>query len=162
MDKYGVKMYTIKSGRNKDSLSPFREPREDELEYWQNMTKEFVEQFINVVEETRGDKIKGNKDEIFDGRVFSGKNALEIGLIDSIGTLQDAIKDAAKTAGIKDEEPYIIKKPEEKEKLINLLLSSISDGIKPKSIMPYYEEIMSAKYIGIPMYIYIPNHIGEN
>lgn len=162
MDKYGVKMYTIKSGRNKDSLSPFREPREDELEYWQNMTKEFVEQFINVVEETRGDKIKGNKDEIFDGRVFSGKNALEIGLIDSIGTLQDAIKDAAKTAGIEDEDPYIIKKPEEKEKLINLLLSSVSDGIKPKSIMPYYEEIMSAKYIGIPMYIYIPNYIGEN
>ena len=90
------------------------------------------------------------------------QNTLVSTSIDSIGTLQDAIKDAAKTAGIEDEEPYIIKKPEEKEKLINLLLSSVSDGIKPKSIMPYYEEIMSAKYIGIPMYIYIPNYIGEN
>ena len=162
MDKYGVKMHTIKSGRNKDSLSPFREPREDELEYWQNMTREFVEQFINVVEESRGDKIKGNRDEIFDGRVFSGKTALEIGLIDSIGTLQDAIKDAAKTGGIEDEEPYIIEKPEEKDKLLNLLLSNVRAGIKIKSPIPYYEEIMSAKYIGIPMYIYIPNYIGEN
>ena len=162
MDKYGVKMYTVKSGRNKDSLSPFREPREDELEYWQNMTREFVEQFINVVEESRGDKIKGNRDEIFDGRVFSGKMALEIGLIDSIGTLQDAIKDAAKTGGIEDEEPYIIEKPEEKENLLNLLLSNVSAKIKIKSVIPYYEEIMSAKYIGIPMYIYIPNYAGEN
>lgn len=162
MDKYGVKMYTVKSGRNKDSLSPFREPREDELEYWQNMTREFVEQFINVVEESRGDKIKGNRDEIFDGRVFSGKMALEIGLIDSIGTLQDAIKDAAKTGGIEDEEPYIIEKPEEKDKLLNLLLSNVRAGIKIKSVVPYYEEIMSAKYMGIPMYIYIPNYVGEN
>ena len=162
MDKYGVKMYTIKSGKNKDSLSPFREPRADELEYWQDMTKEFVEQFINVVEKARGDKIKGERDNIFDGRVFSGKNALEIGLIDSIGTLQDAIKDAAQMGGIEDEEPYIIKKPEEKERLINLLLSGVFEGIKPKSVMPYYEEIMNAKYIGIPMYIYIPNYRGEN
>lgn len=162
MDKYGVKMYTVKSGRNKDSLSPFREPREDELEYWQNMTREFVEQFINVVEESRGDKIKGNRDEIFDGRVFSGKMALEIGLIDSIGTLQDAIKDAAETGGIEDEEPYIIEKPEEKDKLLNLLLSNVRAGLKIKSVVPYYEEIMSAKYIGVPMYIYIPNYMGEN
>lgn len=161
MDKYGVKMYTIKSGANKDSLSPFREPREDELEYWQNMTKDFVLQFINVVEEARGDKLKGNREEIFDGRIFSGKTALDIGLIDSIGTLQDAIKDAAETGGIEDEEPYIIKKPEEKENLLNLLLLNISENIKPKSFMPYYEEIMSAKYIGIPMYIYIPNSIGD-
>ena len=41
-------------------------------------------------------------------------------------------------------------------------MSSISDGIKPKSIMPYYEEIMSAKYIGIPMYIYIPKQLLAN
>ena len=163
MSKYGVKMYTIKSGRNKDSLSPFREPREDELAYWQGMTEEFVAQFTNVVEQSRGSKIKGNRDDIFDGRVFSGKRALEIGLIDSIGTLQDAIKDVAEMGGIKDEEPYIIKKPEVKNNVINLLLSNISETIKPKSSIPFpYEEIINTKYIGVPMYIYIPNNIGEN
>lgn len=163
MDKYGVKMYTIKSGRNKDSLSPFREPREDELEYWQGMTEEFVAQFTNVVEQSRGDKIKGNRDDIFDGRVFSGKKALEIGLIDSIGTLQDAIKDAAEMGGIEDEEPYIIKKPETKNNVLNLLFANVSEIVKPKSSLPIpYEEIMNSKYIGVPMYIYIPNYIGEN
>ncbi|WP_211232578.1 signal peptide peptidase SppA [Brachyspira alvinipulli] len=163
MDKYGVKMYTIKSGRNKDSLSPFREPREDELEYWQGMTEEFVAQFTNVVEQSRGDKIKEDRDNIFDGRVFSGKRALEIGLIDAIGTLQDAIKDAAEMGGIEDEEPYIIKKPETKNNVLNLLLANVSDIIKPKSSLPIpYEEIMNTKYIGVPMYIYIPNYIGEN
>ncbi len=163
MDKYGVKMYTIKSGRNKDSLSPFRAPREDELAYWQDMTEEFVAQFTNVVEQSRGDKIKGNRDDIFDGRVFSGKKALEIGLIDSIGTLQDAVKDAAKMGGIEDENPYIIKKPETKNNIINLLLSNISENIKPKSNLPFpYEEILNTKYIGVPMFIYIPNYIGEN
>ena len=163
MDKYGIKMYTIKSGRNKDSLSPFREPREDELDYWQGMTEEFVAQFTNVVEQARGDKIKGNREDIFDGRVFSGKRALEIGLIDSIGTLQDAIKDAAEMGGIEDEEPYIIKKPETKNNVLNLLLANMSEMIRPKSSLPMpYEEIMNTKYIGVPMYIYIPNYIGEN
>ena len=125
MDKYGIKMYTIKSGRNKDSLSPFRAPREDELAYWQDMTDEFVGQFTNVVEQSRGDKIKGNREDIFDGRVFSGKKALEIGLIDSIGTLHDAVKDAAEMGGIEDEEPYIIKKPKEKNDVLNLFFSKV-------------------------------------
>ncbi|WP_304333311.1 signal peptide peptidase SppA [Brachyspira innocens] len=163
MDKYGVKMYTIKSGRNKDSLSPFREPREDELAYWQDMTYEFVAQFTNVVEQARGDKIKGNREDIFDGRVFSGKKALEVGLIDAIGTLQDAIKDAAKLGGIEGEDPYIIKKPQPKDNLLNMIFSGISENIKPKSSLPIpYEEIINTKYIGVPMYIYIPNYIGEN
>ncbi|WP_295157800.1 signal peptide peptidase SppA [uncultured Brachyspira sp.] len=165
MGKYGVKMYTIKSGRNKDSLSPFREPRQDELDYWQAMTEEFIAQFTNVVEQSRGSKIKGNRDDVFDGRIFSGKKALEIGLVDAIGTLQDAVKDAAEMGGIKDEEPYIIKKPEVKNNVMNLLFSNISETIKPKSKMPIpfpYEEILNTKYVGVPMYIYIPNYIGEN
>ncbi|WP_186290729.1 signal peptide peptidase SppA [Brachyspira hyodysenteriae] len=163
MDKYGIKMYTIKSGRNKDSLSPFREPREDELAYWQDMTDEFVGQFTNVVEQSRGDKIKGSREDIFDGRVFSGKKALEVGLIDSIGTLNDAVKDAAEMGGIEDEEPYIIKKPKEKNDVFNLLFANISESIKPKSSLPFpYDEIMSTKYIGVPMYIYIPNYNGVN
>ncbi len=159
MDKYGIKMYTIKSGKNKDSLSPFREPREDELAYWQDMTYEFVAQFTNVVESARGDKIKGNREDLFDGRVFSGKRALEVGLIDNIGTLQDAIKDAAQMADIKDEEPYIIKKPENKN-FINFILSSMPFLYKPQALIPY-EELINTKYIGVPMYIYIPNYIGE-
>ncbi|WP_300747716.1 signal peptide peptidase SppA [uncultured Brachyspira sp.] len=166
MDKYGIKMYTIKSGINKDSLSPFRKPREDELAYWQDMTEEFVSLFTNVVEQSRGSKIKGSREDIFDGRIFSGKNALEAGLIDSIGTLHDALKDAAEMGGIKDEEPYIIKKPEIKNNVFNLVFSNIAENIKPKSGMPYssfpYEEIMSSKYMGVPMYIYIPNYNGEN
>ena len=159
MDKYGIKMYTIKSGRNKDSLSPFREPREDELAYWQDMTYEFVAQFTNVVETARGDKIKGNREDLFDGRVFSGKRALEVGLIDNIGTLQDAIKGAAEMADIEDEEPYIIKKPENKN-FINFILSSMPFVYKPQALIPY-EELINTKYIGVPMYIYLPNYIGE-
>ncbi len=159
MDKYGIKMYTIKSGRNKDSLSPFREPREDELAYWQDMTYEFVAQFTNVVETARGDKIKGNREDLFDGRVFSGKRALEVGLIDNIGTLKDAIKDAAEMAEIKDEEPYIIKRPENKN-FINLILSSMPFVYKPQALIPY-EELINTKYVGVPMYIYLPNYIGE-
>lgn len=159
MDKYGIKMYTIKSGRNKDSLSLFREPREDELAYWQDMTYEFVAQFTNVVETARGDKIKGNREDLFDGRVFSGKRALEVGLIDNIGTLQDAIKAAAEMADITDEEPYIIKKPENKN-FINLILSSMPFLYKHQALIPY-EELINTKYIGVPMYIYLPNYIGE-
>ena len=44
-----------------------------------------------------------------------------------------------------------------------MIFSGISENIKPKSSLPIpYEEIINTKYIGVPMYIYIPNYIGEN
>lgn len=155
----GIKVYTIKSGKNKDSFSPFRSPREDEINYWQKITDEFVCQFTNIVLTSRGNKIKGNYSELFDGRVFSGKIAQEIGLIDSIGTLRDAIKDAAKMVNLDSKNPYIIKRPINKANLINYLLSKYIT-INKKIKYPY-EEILSGQYIGIPMYIYIPNYTGE-
>lgn len=161
MNRYGVKMYTVKSGKNKDALSPFREPREDELEYWQKMTYEFVGQFTNVVEEGRKGKLKGQREDIFDGRVFSGIDALKVGLVDNIGTLNDAIEKAAKLANLDEEDPYIIKKPRKKTTPIEMLLSATLKTLEPKSIIPY-EEIMQTKYIGVPMYIYLPNYGGGN
>lgn len=160
MNKYGVKMYTIKSGKNKDAFSPFRQPREDEIEYWQKMTYQFVGQFTNVVEEGRKGKLKGPKEELFDGRIFSGIDAVQVGLVDSIGTLNDAVKKAAELADIDSEDPYIIKKPKNRITPIEMFFSSIGEYMKPKTMMPY-EEILQTKYIGVPMYIYMPNYGGE-
>ena len=53
--------------------------------------------------------------------------------------------------------------PKEKNDVLNLFFSNISEAIKPKSAIPFpYEEIMNTKYIGVPMYIYIPNYNGVN
>lgn len=155
----GIKNYTIKSGKNKDSFSPFRAPREDEIAYWQSMTDEFVAQFTNVVLTSRGDRIKGNYSELFDGRVFSGKSAQKYGLVDNIGTLRDAIKDAAEMVNLNSEEPNIITKPVNKSNILNYLLAK-APMINTSFKYPY-EEIINGQYIGVPMYLYIPNYIGE-
>lgn len=76
------------------------------------------DRFLSIV--SNGRKIdKSSLDHIAQGRVFTGKKALELGLVDKLGTLQDAIKSAAKNAGLKEySAQYVSKSPSLKEKLL--------------------------------------------
>lgn len=159
LDKLGIKTYSITSGKNKDSLSPLRAPREDELNYWQDMTDEMVQNFISVVETGREGKLKADKNILFDGRVFSGKKALEYGLVDNIGTLNDAVRYASEKAGKDIEEPNIIKNEKQTTNPIAAILNSLS-GIGSVKVS-YYEDILKQKYVGEPMYLYTPSMFSE-
>jgi protease-4 len=102
LKKIGVEVVVIKSGLHKDEGSPFREMTEEEKAIWQAIIDEAYGQFVAIVAEGRDlpeEKVK----EIADGRVYTGKQALELGLVDELGNLPEAIDRAAEMGGIEGE-----------------------------------------------------------
>ena len=107
LDKLGVSVKTIKSGRLKDSGSSTRKMTEEDEKYFQGLMDDVYRQFIAVVERERHldhDLVV----RIADGRVFTGQQALRNGLVDTLGTYEDAIRITAKLSGISGE-PAIVK-----------------------------------------------------
>ena len=155
IDKYGVEMYSITSGKNKDSFSPFRTPREDEIAYWQGITDQMLNQFTSLVTATRGERIKGDESMLFDGRIFSGKQALEYGLIDKIGNLDETLKYTASLVDLNPENINIIRTPADKTAPLSLLFSKVLGIANSKNANPY-EELLKTEYTGSPMYLYMP------
>lgn len=100
LSKIGLKGYVIKSGEYKDIGSPFRGMKDDERKLLQGVIDDVHKQFIGIVAENRKLNIDAVK-KIADGRIFSGMQAQQIGLVDEIGNFQDAIDTAASMANIK-------------------------------------------------------------
>jgi len=110
MNKIGIKTEVIKSGKHKDIASAFRAMGKEEREILQGVMDNVHEQFMKAVSEGR--KIKMDEvRKIADGRIFTGEQAKTLGLVDELGTLEDATKTAATLAGIKGE-PEIVSKKE--------------------------------------------------
>lgn len=106
LDKVGVDVTILKSGEFKDTLSPFRDMTPEEQALWQEIIDEAYEQFVGVVAEGRS-MSREQVRELADGRVYTGRQALELGLIDALGNLPDAVELAAELGGIEGE-PRII------------------------------------------------------
>lgn len=121
--EYGFGMNVIKRGEVKDSGSPFRDMRPEEWKVWDDMVGHAYEQFLEVVEKGRGDRLKkGLREPIIDrqekapdgtpfqyvrrladGGIYTSDRALEFGLIDKVGTVDDAVTAARKSAGLGEE-----------------------------------------------------------
>lgn len=100
--KLGMDFEVIKSGRFKDVGSMSRQMTEDERALLQGTIDDIHAQFVEAVAEGRGmdyDAVAA----LADGRVFSGRQALEVGLVDRLGTLEDAIAVAGRMGGIEGE-----------------------------------------------------------
>ncbi|MFA9558748.1 signal peptide peptidase SppA [Evansella sp. AB-rgal1] len=87
-DEFGVSVEVIKSGPYKDIMSSTREMTEDERMIMQEMIDESYEQFVDIIEEGR-ELSRAEVYNLADGRIFTGRQALEAGLIDGLGHLQD-------------------------------------------------------------------------
>jgi protease-4 len=99
----GVKSDPIKSGPNKDIGNPGRPMTDEERAILQHMVTGFYEQFIGVVVKGRSGSIGEERIRaLADGRVYTGLEAKELGLVDEIGYLEDAIKAAKEMACVKD------------------------------------------------------------
>lgn len=101
LTKLGVSSDPIKSGPNKDLGNPARAMTEEERAILQGMVTTFYDQFVQVV--VRGRNLPEERVRVLaDGRIYSGLEAKEKGLVDEIGYLDDAIEDAICLAHIKD------------------------------------------------------------
>lgn len=98
-NKIGIKPEKIKSGPHKDILSPDRPMTDEERTIIQTMVDELYGQFVAVVAEGR--KLEPQRvRQLADGRIYTGSQAKELGLVDELGTMYDAIDGAASLAGI--------------------------------------------------------------
>lgn len=103
MDKLGVRSQVFTSGSFKDMLSPMRDMRPDEAAYVQGMVDESYQRFVMLV--SSGRKISVDRlrqSQAIDGRIISGKNALALGLVDSLGYWEDAVAKARELSGSPD------------------------------------------------------------
>ncbi|MDD5558889.1 signal peptide peptidase SppA [Candidatus Methylomirabilis sp.] len=124
LQKIGVKSVVVKSGQHKDLASPTREMTDAERQILQGMLDDVHNQFIDVV--AKGRQIDRKKVEaIADGRIFSGREAQSLGLVDHLGNLQDAIDRAGTLAGIRGK-PTVIQERKRGLFLIDLLRGSLS------------------------------------
>jgi len=113
MDKIGLTPVVIKSGKFKDIGSPTRAMTREEKAYLQSFIDGIHDQFIRAVSEGRHLPVKKVR-KYADGRIFSGEDALKIGLIDKIGSFEDALDYASFLSGIKNKD-YDVEYPPKKK-----------------------------------------------
>lgn len=125
MDKIGIKSHTLKTGKYKDSGSPLRKFSPEDRAMLQSVIDNTHEQFIRAVAEGRKLPIDEVR-KIADGRILSGEQAKGAKLVDRLGTLQDAIEEAGKQAGIKGE-PEVILPPKKKMNYLDILSGGVEE-----------------------------------
>ncbi len=123
MKKVGVKGINIKSGANKDIGSPFHALSPEGRDILQSLVDNVHSQFVKAVAEGRRmDEARVRK--LADGRIYSGAQAKDLGLVDQFGTLEDAIDLAAKRVGL-DAEPAVYYSRPERESLWDRLFMGV-------------------------------------
>jgi protease-4 len=101
MEKLGVDRRAYTAGENKDFLDPFAPENAAHKEHARKMLDEIHQQFIKVVRDGRGKRLKESP-EIFSGLVWTGQRAVELGLADGYGTLDSVARDVFKAENIVD------------------------------------------------------------
>lgn len=102
MDKVGLQSVTFTSGAFKDSLNGARDMRDDEKAYVQDLVTQMYDKFLGIVADARKLSKDTLKNGIADGRVFTGKQALEKKLVDQLGYVEDAYALARQLGGAPD------------------------------------------------------------
>ena len=92
LEKLGIERRVYTSGKSKSMLDPFRPENPDDVAYLKSLQSDIHEQFIDYVRRRRGTRLKGEEEELFSGRFWTGRQAQKLGLIDQIGLLHDVLE----------------------------------------------------------------------
>ena len=125
LNKIGIKIDNIKSGQNKDILYPNHSLTPEQKKLLESTIKDVYDQFLDAIVKYRPIK-KEELKKYADGRIFSGKQAQKLGLVDKLGNIQDAINEAKKLAKLERKKVNIIFLKKEKGFLQRLTDSKIS------------------------------------
>lgn len=126
-----LKNITLKAGEFKDTGSATRELTPAERVYLQSLIDNMHAQFIHAVAEGRNMKDEEIR-SLANGKVWTGQQAVPLKLIDQIGDFQACVKDTAKAVGIRGE-PTLVRPPEQRRTLSDLLFGDISDFLPSKA-----------------------------
>jgi protease-4 len=104
MDKLGIERRLIAAGDNKGFLDPFSPVNAQQQQYARTMLAEIHAQFIQVVREGRGQRLKETP-EMFSGLIWSGSKSIELGLVDGYGSVESVARDLVKVEDVMDFTP---------------------------------------------------------
>lgn len=127
MKKIGVSSFVIKSGKFKDIGSPTRKMTEEERALVQGIVDDIYDQFVQVIAVNRKIPLQ-NVMKLADGRVFSGRQAKELGLVDGLGGLQDAVNLAASLAGMEGK-PNVVRGMDKKRGVLDYLSGNMTSHL---------------------------------
>lgn len=140
LKKVGLQPNTMKAGDFKDVGSPFRKMTVEEKKYFQEILNTIHAQFINTVATQRKIPMDAAK-KLSDGRIYLGQQAMDLKLIDQIGTFYDTVDDMKNTLNIKGK-PVLVygKRP---FSLLKWLISSISQDLLSQQFSSPFKYIMT-------------------
>jgi len=120
--KIGIQRRVYTAGKNKSTLDPFKEEKDEDIERIKKLQLELHSDFIEVVKKSRGQKLKDpEKNNTFTGEFWSGSASMKLGLIDGIGNAEQILRE-------KFGEDIVIKKLEKQKSFIAKKLSSSIDN----------------------------------
>jgi len=120
--KIGIERRVYTAGKNKSTLDPFKEEKEEDIQRLKKIQLELHSDFINVVKASRGSKLVDvEKNNTFTGEFWSGSTSLKLGLIDGIGNVEEVLRE-------KFGEDVVIKKLEKQKSFIAKKLSASFDN----------------------------------
>jgi protease-4 len=143
--KVGLRASVIKSGKYKDAGSPFRDMTKEERELLQALIDDVHEQFVEAVSGSRTldkEKVK----EIADGRIFTGRQAVGLKLVDELGDLDHAAEVAATLAQL-DGKPELVFPREERRSIWRFMMEEMVSVLKREMVETVVETGPGLSYI---------------
>jgi protease-4 len=128
LKKIGVEMQVIKSGEFKDIGSPNRKMTDEEKEMLSTLLEDIRNQFVTAVSQGRNMPEEAVL-ELADGRIFSGRQAKDLGLVDSLGNFRDAVSVAKRLAHIKGEVKLVYPQKRRRSFLWDLLFRDLTEAV---------------------------------
>ncbi|HTL12007.1 MAG TPA: signal peptide peptidase SppA, partial [Bdellovibrionota bacterium] len=136
-----IDRYAITSGKFKAAGAEYREMTQEERQLFKDLIDDTVGQFKGAVAEGRHMKME-KLNPLADGRVYTGQQAKAVGLVDTMGTLEDAIAEAAKMAKIKGE-PRVVYPHKHQKSLVDLLVQNSPDDDAQDSRSPVSDALLA-------------------
>lgn len=127
-DKTGIRFVPVQRGKNSDIFSSATKFRDDQREHMLTWMNSIYDEFKGHVKAARGDRLSKPLEEMAGGRVFTGVQAKELGLVDELGGLHDAIASVAKEASLEKYEVRVIPRP---KNFAELLMGDTGGSSKP-------------------------------
>ena len=145
LGKLGIEVKTIKAGKLKDAGVETKQMTEEDQKYFQTLIDDVHQQFIAVVEQERNlshERVLG----LADGRAFTGDQALAAGLVDTLGTFEDAVAIAAEIAGIKGE-PSLVKE-HRRPGWFGAMFENVDESVKEMKDAVLHRPALSYRFVG--------------
>ncbi len=144
--KLGLDFFNLKAGRYKDVGSPFRPMTPEDKAYLQGLIDNIYQQFLSDVAHNRKIPLARLK-TLAEGKIYSGEEAKQIGLVDGFGNLQDAIEKAGRMGGIKGKVEAVYPEKEGLSLLRLLLGQDTAESLTQHLAIPYPEPAFLPSWI---------------